>query len=157
MSGPEGRPGSPEQSRGPERSEQSQEPEQTQESEQPAPEDQAAADDVGSGLPAGAGRARDLVRGRRRAARSPDPGGRRHHMGAVPERMPVLRPDGSRGTTRTSVVQLTAATAHRLEALEAELDAEMRALAAEGRYEEAAWSRDELAAVRGERARRAGR
>ncbi|WP_298988563.1 hypothetical protein [uncultured Pseudokineococcus sp.] len=78
-------------------------------------------------------------------------------MGAVPERMPVLRPDGSRGTTRTSVVQLTAATAHRLEALEAELDAEMRALAAEGRYEEAAWSRDELAAVRGERARRAGR
>lgn len=75
-------------------------------------------------------------------------------MGDVPDRMPVLRPDGSRGTTRTSVVQLTAATLHRLRALEAELDAEMRDLATEGRYEEAAWARDELAAARGELERR---
>ncbi|MEJ5945447.1 hypothetical protein WDZ17_09100 [Pseudokineococcus basanitobsidens] len=102
------------------------------------------------------GRARDLVRGRRRAPRRPDPGGRRHHMGDVPDRMPVLRPDGSQGTTRTSVVQLTAATPYRLHALEAELDAEMRDLAGQGRYEEAAWARDELAAVRGELERRGG-
>ena len=78
-------------------------------------------------------------------------------MGSVPERMPVLRPDGSRGTTRTSVVQLTAATPHRLEQLEAELEAEMRALAVEGRYEEAAWARDELVAAREEIRRRGGR
>ena len=105
-------------------------------------------------VPPASARSRDLVRGRRRAPRAPDPAGRRHHMGSVPDRMPVLRPDGSRGTTRTSVVQLTAATAHRLEQLEAELDGEMRALAVEGRYEEAAWTRDELAAVRAEQERR---
>jgi len=108
----------------------------------------------GDALPPASGRARDLVRGRRRAPRTPDPAGRRHHMGSVPDRMPVLRPDGSRGTTRTSVVQLTAATPHRLEQLEAELDAEMRDLAAEGRYEEAAWARDELVAAREEISRR---
>ncbi|WP_299036026.1 hypothetical protein [uncultured Pseudokineococcus sp.] len=105
-------------------------------------------------VPPAGGRARDLVRGRRRAPRTPDPAGRAHHMGSVPDRMPVLRPDGSRGTTRTSVVQLTAATPHRLEQLEVELEAEMRGLAAEGRYEEAAWARDELAATRGEVERR---
>ncbi|MEJ5913199.1 hypothetical protein [Pseudokineococcus sp. 1T1Z-3] len=104
--------------------------------------------------PSSPGRARDLVRGRRRPPRTPDPGGRRHHMGDVPERMPVLRPDGTAGTTRTSVVQLTAATVRRLKDLEAELDAEMRTMAADGRYEEAAWARDELAAARDELARR---
>lgn len=122
-------------------------------SEEPAPEPR----EPGGDLPPASGRARDLVRGRRRAPRAPDPAGRRHHMGTVPDRMPVLRPDGSRGTTRTSVVQLTAATPHRLEQLEAELEAEMRTLAAEGRYEEAAWARDELTAARGEIARRRAR
>lgn len=124
----------------------------------PPPDEDPPAQDGPRGasgeVPSASGRARDLVRGRRRAPRTPDPAGRRHHMGSVPDRMPVLRPDGSRGTTRTSVVQLTAATPLRLEQLEAELEAEMRALAAEGRYEEAAWARDELAAARGEIERR---
>lgn len=107
-----------------------------------------------SGLPTGSGRARELSRGRRRPRPGPDRGGRRHHLGAVPERMPVLLPDGTVGETRTSVVQLTAAMPDRLRELEAELEAEMRTEAAAGRYEAAARCRDELAAVRGELERR---
>lgn len=124
----------------------------------PGPADDAPpADGDGAADPTPAPSARDLVRGRRRAPRRADPGGRQHHIGDAPARMPVLRPDGTTGTTRTSVVQLRSAHAARLAALEAELEAEMRTEAAAGRYEEAAVARDELAAVRAEVAARAAR
>ncbi|WP_123378881.1 hypothetical protein [Pseudokineococcus lusitanus] len=123
----------------------------------PGPADDAPPEDDRPADPTPAPSARDLVRGRRRAPRRADPGGRQHHIGDAPARMPVLRPDGTTGTTRTSVVQLRSAHAARLAALEAELEAEMRAEAAAGRYEEAAVARDELAAVRAEVAARAAR
>lgn len=110
------------------------------------------------GLPAGSGRARDLV-GRRRQRRLPETG-RVHHLGAAPAVMPVLR-DGGPDTdeagdtsTRTAAVQLAARTGWELRQLLADLEAEMATAAAALDFEAAARLRDELVRVRAELDRR---
>lgn len=80
--------------------------------------------------------------------------GRRHHIGAVPEFMPVWRPDGTIGRTRTTPAQLSDRSVPRLQALLAELEREMAHAAEELEFEQAGYLRDEVAAVRAELARR---
>jgi excinuclease UvrABC helicase subunit UvrB len=70
--------------------------------------------------------------------------------------LPLLRPDGTIGTTRTSPIQLTDKPVSGLERLAAQLAAEMTAAAAALDFELAAQLRDEAAAVRGELDRRMG-
>jgi hypothetical protein len=106
-----------------------------------------------------AGRARELVRGPRRARR-PDETGRQHHLGAAPADMPVLGggdtgPDGpAPRTTRTTRVQLADRTRHELALLERSVKTEMERAAADLDFESAAWHRDELDRVRAEVHRR---
>lgn len=99
-----------------------------------------------------ASRARDLVRKRSRTYRAPDTG-RHHHIGAAPERQPVL---GEQGTSYvgTSPVQLAARTLAQLEAQRDRLRSEMAAAAQALRFEDAARLRDDLAALDGELGRR---
>ncbi len=120
-------------------------------------------------LPAGSGRARDLV-GRRRQRRVPETG-RVHHLGAAPAVMPVLGGDGSSataetadspappetGSTRTAAVQLASRTQWELQRLLADIGTEMAAAAAALDFEAAARLRDELARVQAEMDRRADR
>lgn len=70
--------------------------------------------------------------------------------------MSVLRPDGSRGTTRTSPIQLADRNDTRLQQLLDELVTAMGRAAADLDFERAAHLRDEVAAARAETARRAG-
>jgi hypothetical protein len=124
-------------------------------------------DAEGTGLPAGSGRARDLV-GRRRQRRVPETG-RVHHLGAAPAVMPVLGDDdtrpaesaGSAGTavasTRTAAVQLASRTRWELERLLADIGTEMATAAAALDFETAARLRDELARVQAELDRRPAR
>ncbi len=106
-------------------------------------------------IPAGSGRARDLV-GRRRQ-RAPRDTGRVHHLGAAPAVMPVLRGDGdgdSVASTRTAAVQLASRTRWELEQLLADIGAEMAAAAAALDFEQAARLRDEQSRVQAELDRR---
>jgi len=107
--------------------------------------------------PPAPGRARELSRRRSTRRRYVDTG-RRHHLGAAPELLPVYGEDGAiTGTTRTSVHQLASLTAHQLAALAATVTAEMAAAAATQDYETAQRCRDEVAAVRAEITRRTAR
>ena len=109
----------------------------------------------GGQIPAGSGRARDLV-GKRRPRKAPDTG-RVHHLGAAPRLMPVLEENGAETATRTAAVQLASRTRWELEQLLADIDAEMAAAAAALDFERAGQLRDELLRVRAELARRAAR
>jgi hypothetical protein len=119
--------------------------------------------DADDGVPAGSGRARDLV-GRRRQRRAPETG-RVHHLGAAPAVMPVLGPEGSghadsapvSASTRTAAVQLAARTRWELERLLDDIGAEMATAAAALDFESAARLRDELARVQAELDRRPAR
>ena len=114
-----------------------------------------AMSDADGRLPAGSGRARNLV-GRRRQRKPPDTG-RVHHLGAAPAIMPVLRDDGtgsSETSTRTAAVQLASRTRWELDRLVEDISAEMAAAAAALDFEQAGRSRDELARVHAELDRR---
>ena len=106
-------------------------------------------------IPAGSGRARDLV-GRRRQRKAADTG-RVHHLGAAPRLMPVLEGDKVETSTRTAAVQLAARTRWELEQLLADIDSEMAAAAAALDFEQAGRLRDELGRVRAELDRRPSR
>ena len=97
--------------------------------------------------------ARDLVRRRSRTYRAPETG-RHHHIGAAPERQPVLGQDGSASYVGTSAVQLAGRTPAQLEQQRARLQQEMADAAADLRFEEAAALRDDLDRVEAELARR---
>jgi len=78
-----------------------------------------------------------------------------HHLGAAPEWMPVLGPDGRQvGRTRVSALQLASRTRFQLERLLTDAEAKMQSAAGEADYERAAHHRDEAAAVRAELTRR---
>jgi len=121
-------------------------------------------DAEGGQLPAGSGRARDLV-GRRRP-RKPAETGRVHHLGAAPAVMPVLRDGGaaspeapgasgtSETSTRTAAVQLASRTRWELDRLLADIGAEMAAAAAALDFEQAGRLRDELLQAQAELDRR---
>ena len=100
-------------------------------------------------------RARDLSRTRSAARRRTADTGRRHHIGNAPAVMSVLRPDGTRGTTRTAPIQLADHNDAQLQHLLDELVADMGRAAAALDFEGAAHLRDEVAAARAEVARRA--
>ncbi len=68
--------------------------------------------------------------------------------------MNVIRPDGTRGTTRTSPIQLADRNDARLDQLVDELVADMQRAAVALDFEGAAHLRDEVAAARAEVARR---
>src|ERR1700712_67608 len=106
-----------------------------------------------AGVPAGSGRARDLV-GRRRQ-RKPRETGRVHHLGAAPRMMPVLQNDGAETSTRTAAVQLASRTRWELEQLLADITAEMALASTDLDFELAARLRDELVRVQAELDRRA--
>jgi excinuclease UvrABC helicase subunit UvrB len=103
-------------------------------------------------VPAGSGRARDLV-GRRRQRKAPETG-RVHHLGAAPAVMPVLREGDAETSTRTAAVQLASRTRWELDQLLAGVSAEMAAAAAGLDFELAARLRDELLRVQAELDRR---
>ena len=96
--------------------------------------------------------ARDLVRRRSRSYRAPETG-RHHHIGAAPERQPVL---GEAGTSYvgTSAVQLSARTTAQLQAQAERLRTEMAAAAADLRFEDAGALRDDVGRVEAELDRR---
>ena len=106
----------------------------------------------GGQIPAGSGRARDLV-GRRRQRKAADTG-RVHHLGAAPRSMPVLEGNGAETSTRTAAVQLASRTRWELEQLLADISAEMAAAAAALDFEGAGRLRDELLRVQAELDRR---
>ena len=97
-------------------------------------------------------RGRDLVRKRSRTYRAPDTG-RHHHIGAAPDRQPVLGEEGT-SYVGTSAVQLAGRTLAQLLAQRARLERDMTTAAAELRFEQAAELRDELDRVDAELARR---
>ena len=112
-------------------------------------------DAEGGQVPAGSGRARDLV-GRRRK-RKPSDTGRVHHLGAAPRLMPVLRDDATHGAetvTRTAAVQLASRTRWELDQLLSDISAGMAAAAAALDFERAGRLRDEFARVQAELDRR---
>lgn len=96
--------------------------------------------------------ARDLVR-RRSRSYARDETGRHHHIGAAPERQPLLGEDGSEYVT-TSDVQLASRTVAQLEDQRARTEREMAAAASDLRFEDAARLRDDLSRVTVELARR---
>ena len=106
-----------------------------------------------SPAPSMTGQARALTRPRALKRRLPDTG-RRHHLGATPARMPVFGPDGPAQPTRTSAVQLAAATLTELERLHEVIVAEMTEASVALEFEEAARLRDEAAAAHAELSRR---
>ena len=98
--------------------------------------------------------ARDLVRRRSRTYRAPDTG-RHHHIGAAPERQPVLGEDGT-SFVGTSPVQLSDRTRAQLQTQAEHLRDDMAAAAAALEFERAAALRDDLTRVEAELARRGG-
>ena len=96
--------------------------------------------------------ARDLVRKRSRSYRR-DETGRHHHIGAAPERQPLLTDDGA-VLIGTSAVQLASRTVAQLQQQRADVERAMAQAAAELRFEDAARLRDDLAALDGELGRR---
>ena len=111
-------------------------------------DDSTGAGDDGKEKPS----ARDLVRKRSRTYRAPETG-RHHHIGAAPERQPVL---GDHGTSYvgTSPVQLAARTTAQLEAQRDRLGSDMAEAAEALRFEDAAALRDDLDRVQAELSRR---
>lgn len=99
-------------------------------------------------------RARDLVRRRSRSYRQ-DETGRHHHIGAAPERQPVLGEDGL-DYVGTAAVQLAARTVAQLEQQRSRLARQMAEAAEALEFERAAALRDGLEAVDAELARRSG-
>jgi hypothetical protein len=98
--------------------------------------------------------ARDLVRRRSRTYRAPDTG-RHHHIGAAPERQPVLGEDGTT-FVGTSPVQLAARPTAQLQAQAEGLRTAMAQAAQAMRFEDAAAARDDLTRVEAELAGRDG-
>lgn len=96
--------------------------------------------------------ARDLVRKRARTYKQ-DETGRHHHIGAAPERQPLLTDDGAT-LIGTSAVQLASRTVTQLQEQRVRAEREMAAAAADLRFEDAARLRDDLAAVDAELERR---
>ena len=97
--------------------------------------------------------ARDLVRKRRGAYRAPETG-RHHHIGAAPERQPLLGEDGPAEYVETAAVQLAERTVVQLRQQAARLRTRMATAADDLDFELAARLRDDLGAVEGELARR---
>ena len=96
--------------------------------------------------------ARDLVRRRSRSYKR-DETGRHHHIGAAPERQPLLTEEGAT-LIGTSAVQLASRTVAQLARQRESIAVRMAAAAEELRFEDAARLRDELAAVDAELERR---
>ncbi len=96
--------------------------------------------------------ARDLVRKRRGDYRAPETG-RHHHIGAAPERQPLLDEDGAT-YVEAAPVQLAQRTAVQLGQQRDRLRTAMAAAAEALDFERAAALRDDLAAVEAELARR---
>lgn len=96
--------------------------------------------------------ARDLVRKRSRSYRR-DETGRHHHIGAAPERQPLLTDEGAT-LIGTSAVQLASRTVAQLQQQRHRLEAQMAAAAADLQFEQAARLRDDLTAVDEELERR---
>ena len=105
-------------------------------------------------VPADRVSARDLTRRRQRRYAAPETG-RHHHLGAAPERQPMLRDDGME-YVGTSPVQLAARTLAQLQQQRRQLADGMAAAAQDLRFEEAARLREDVAAVDAELARRSG-
>lgn len=97
--------------------------------------------------------ARDLVRKRAGTYRAPDTG-RRHHIGAAPDAVPVHTDDGV-AVARATSWQLADRTPLQLRAQREQTAGAMAAAAADLDFETAARLRDELAAVDAELAGRA--
>lgn len=98
--------------------------------------------------------ARDLVRRRRGTYKAPETG-RHHHIGAAPERQPLLGDDGAE-YVEAAAVQLAQRTVAQLQAQRERTRTAMAAAAEELDFEAAARLRDALAAVDGELDRRGG-
>lgn len=102
--------------------------------------------------------ARELVRRRRGAYRAPDTG-RHHHIGAAPDRQPLLGPgdvaDGVPRYVEAAAVQLAQRTMAQLALQRDRLAERMATAAVELDFEQAARLRDDLAAVDAELFRRA--
>ena len=98
--------------------------------------------------------ARDLVRRRSGTYRAPETG-RHHHIGAAPERQPVLG-DGGTSYVGTAPVQLAERTVRQLTEQRDRLREAMAAAAADLRFEQAAGLRDDSDRVEAELQRRAG-
>ena len=96
--------------------------------------------------------ARELVR-RRRGTYRRDETGRHHHIGAAPERQPLLTDDGAT-LIGTSAVQLASRTVAQLVQQRDRAQKDMAAAAAELRFEDAARLRDDVSAVEAELSRR---
>ncbi len=96
--------------------------------------------------------ARDQVRKRSRVYKQ-DETGRHHHIGAAPERQPVLTEDGAT-LIGTSAVQLASRTVAQLQQHRARTERQMTTAANDLRFEDAARLRDDLAAVDAELERR---
>ena len=96
--------------------------------------------------------ARDLVRKRSRSYQR-DETGRHHHIGAAPERQPLLSDDGAT-LIGTSAVQLASRTVAQLRDQRSRIERAMASAADELRFEDAARLRDDLTAVDTELARR---
>ena len=105
-----------------------------------------------SEVPPSSGRARDLVRKRRGDYRAPETG-RHHHIGAAPERQPMLDEHGS-AYVETAPVQLAQRTVAQLGVQRERLVTAMGRAADDQDYERAAALRDDLAAVDTELSRR---
>jgi len=97
--------------------------------------------------------ARDLVRKRNRTYQAPETG-RHHHIGAAPERQPLLGEDGGSEYVETAAVQLAERTVAQLERQRDRTRTRMVAAAEALDFEAAARLRDALAAVEGELLRR---
>ncbi len=101
-------------------------------------------------------RARDLVRRRSGTYRAPETG-RHHHIGAAPERQPVLGEAGSAGGyVEVAAVQLAGRTLVQLRRQRERHARLMQRAAADLDFEEAARQRDAVAAVDAELERREG-
>lgn len=103
-------------------------------------------------VPPSSGRARDLVRRRSGDYRAPETG-RHHHIGAAPDRQPMLDENGS-AYVETAAVQLAQRTATQLATQRERLVVAMTRAAADQDYERAGSLRDDLAAVDTELTRR---
>lgn len=103
-------------------------------------------------VPPSSGRARDLVRKRSGTYRAPETG-RHHHIGAAPERQPMLDENGS-AYVETAAVQLAQRTVTQLTTQQERLVEAMARAAEQLDYERAASLRDDLAAVDTELSRR---
>jgi excinuclease UvrABC helicase subunit UvrB len=96
--------------------------------------------------------ARDLVRKRSRTYRAPETG-RHHHIGAAPERQPVLGENGH-SYVGTSPVQLAGRTVAQLREQADRARTDMAAAAQDLRFEDAAALRDDLERIEAELRRR---